>query len=291
MIKNILTVCMLMLAAPIQAADTTPPEELKFYDIEIIIFKNDSVPKGKEYNLPTPSATPTENTIDLADPESLQQAESIGFSVLPLEQLRLTDSVNRIVRSSRYQLLLHTGWRQPGLDSDNSIPVWVVGGKVFGKDYSSIDQVSMLPSARPPDQASGADQGFNLSSSTMRPGRKPDVLYELEGMVTVTLSRYLHTRAELVLRKPANADDLVNQALVDRDSTALDLQEDSIEDKLLLNYEMREQRRMRSKKLHYLDHPEFGMLVLISPYDSTEEMKKTEEAEANDMTAINPPAE
>ena len=35
--------------------------------------------------------------------------------------------------------------------------------------------------------------------------------------------------------------------------------------------QLAESRRMRSEELHYLDHPEFGMLVLITPVDSTQE--------------------
>jgi hypothetical protein len=38
----------------------------------------------------------------------------------------------------------------------------------------------------------------------------------------------------------------------------------------LLNYGLNEKRRMRSKKLHYLDSPQFGMLVLITPYQAPE---------------------
>ena len=48
--------------------------------------------------------------------------------------------VERITKSSRYQLLLHTGWRQPGLEASSAIPVWIRGGQVFDAGYSSIDQ-------------------------------------------------------------------------------------------------------------------------------------------------------
>ncbi|MGB5299133.1 MAG: CsiV family protein, partial [Thiogranum sp.] len=29
---------------------------------------------------------------------------------------------------------------------------------------------------------------------------------------------------------------------------------------------LRQQRRMRSKELHYFDHPRFGVIALITPY-------------------------
>jgi len=35
----------------------------------------------------------------------------------------------------------------------------------------------------------------------------------------------------------------------------------------LFNYPLRQSRRMRSKELHYFDHPLFGMLIMITPYE------------------------
>jgi hypothetical protein len=229
---------------------------LKFYDVEIIIFKNISVPNSHEFNFPTPSASRSENTLDLSDPVSIRKARSHGFTPLTVDQLRLNDSVQKISESSRYHLLLHTGWRQPGLDESSSIPVWVKGGRKFDSSYSSIDQMSHN----------------NLSSSAEKPKdgySSMQGLYELEGQITIILSRYLHTRTELVLRKPSDMDRLMQQEELLNTTGDQDL--DALEGgRLLLNYALTEQRRMRSKKLHYLDHPEFGMLVLITPYEKKE---------------------
>ena len=40
--------------------------------------------------------------------------------------------------------------------------------------------------------------------------------------------------------------------------------------RILNNHSLKERRRMRSKKLHYLDSPEFSMLILITPYEAPE---------------------
>jgi hypothetical protein len=40
--------------------------------------------------------------------------------------------------------------------------------------------------------------------------------------------------------------------------------------RILNNHLLREHRRMRSKNLHYLDSPEFAMLVLITPFEVAE---------------------
>ena len=42
----------------------------------------------------------------------------------------------------------------------------------------------------------------------------------------------------------------------------------SADTRILNNHRLDEHRRMRSKNLHYLDNPEFGMLILITPYEA-----------------------
>ena len=252
-------------------------EPVKYYDVELIVFKNINVPKGQEFKLPTPSASRSENTLDLADPKSLQQAKDSGFTPLSITELKLQDSVDRIVKSSRYQLLTHTGWRQPGLNEENSIPVWIKGGKVFDSRYSSIDQ------AFAPETGDGKKNVANQQLQTAFKG-----LYELEGLVTITLSRYLHTKAELVLRKPADSASVLQEVEEFADSKQQDILD--LDGQLLLNYGMNEQRRMRSRKLHYLDHPEFGMLVLITPYEppAPESTPSVETLDTGTVTVANP---
>ena len=88
-------------------------------------------------------------------------------------------------------------------------------------------------------------------------------LYELEGKITVALSRYLHTHTDLVLRRPRlSADSLPNNAAQDRYLAAY-----AADTRILNNHSLKERRRMRSRNLHYLDNPEFSLLVLITPYE------------------------
>jgi len=251
------------LALNAQAQSAKPPEQ-KFYDVEIIIFKNLTVPKGHEYHLPTPAAEHSVHTLDLFDPSQMAKAAKQGFSVLPIEDLKLLEEDKKIVRSSRYELLAHVGWRQPGLEKSRAIPVWIHGGKIFDKRYSSIDQSETAPDSRATITGNSLPEGNNQLPS----GHQG--LYELEGAITITLARYLHTQAELVLRKPATLDKLLQRAALPETEIALDQQQ------ILLNYGLKEHRRMRSKRLHYLDSPEFGMLVLITPYQKPEPAPEVE---------------
>ena len=268
-----------------ETVDSIEPEPLKVYDIEIIIFKNKSVPKGQELNLPSPSPTRTELTLDLLNPDNMEINAEMGFFNLQPEELRLQDITQHIKRSSRYDLLIHTGWRQPGLDKENSMAIWIKGGENFGYGYSSIDQSEPVPVEPPsaeleqvnlePIEHTAEDSSL---SDTQQPEKDTGGLYELEGQIIISLSRYLHTQVNLVLRKPATVRNLIESSENQSNANAIE----TIDGNRLLNYGLNEKRRMRSKKLHYLDHPEFAMLVLITPYEAPEEeeLVTTEETPA-----------
>lgn len=253
---------LVLLASPVAAQDSgisDPPLDQKIYDIELILFKNISVPSSKELNLPSPSPAYSQSTLEFSNAEAIEKARLQGFSALANDELQLHDLVRSIVNSSRYGLLTHIGWRQPGLEREKRIPVWVKGGQIFGNSYSSIDQSDT-------QRGHLIDPG-NSALSDLESKPVGDVLYEIEGQIILTLSRYLHTQANLVLRKPADTEGRIQHS---ENPTGNDMTE-TREGQLLLNYGMNEERRMRSKKLHYLDHPNFGMLVLITPYEKIPE--------------------
>jgi len=75
----------------------------------------------------------------------------------------------------------------------------------------------------------------------------------IDGTVRVAVERYLHLYLDLQLHSYSGVDEFE-----------------------LLEYEnpefrLREHRRMRSKELHFFDHPRFGVLALITPYEAPPE--------------------
>ena len=71
---------------------------------------------------------------------------------------------------------------------------------------------------------------------------------KIEGTVRVAVERYLHLYLDLKL---------VDTTLAfETDLSEYDLPE----------FRMKQRRRMRSKELHYFDHPKFGVIALITPY-------------------------
>ncbi|HEY0634619.1 MAG TPA: CsiV family protein [Gammaproteobacteria bacterium] len=72
-------------------------------------------------------------------------------------------------------------------------------------------------------------------------GAKP-----LSGVIKVGLSRYLHLDANLLYRLPRKEGAVSSEATFD-------------------TFQLSESRRMRSREIHYLDHPMFGVIALITP--------------------------
>lgn len=261
-----------------QSADT---ETLPLYDVELVIFKNLKAPKSREFVLPVSSPSKDKNILDLSSVRSIAAANKLGYVILPDQQFRLTEAVRKLVKSSRYELLLHTAWRQPGRNREQALPVWIRGGRVFGSEYTSIDDAIELQENAPGtnlQKTDGTIKEFNeqtlealeLQQLEQQSKRRGQGLYELEGKITVALSRYLHLYTDLVLRRPRQSiDPVLNSSVQERPLATY-----SADTRILNNHILREHRRMRSKNLHYLDNPEFGMLVLITPYEVPEDFEE-----------------
>ena len=241
---------LLSAAARAQSDSADEAEEVPFYDVEIVVFKNTQVPKSREYVLPISSPSRDEKMLDMASPASVAAAGKLGYEILPSEQFRLVEVVTRLVESPRYELLLHVAWRQPGLERGQAMPVWIRGGRLYGNEFTSIDnQIEFLENA-PQAAGDGASGGQNyefdeqtlealelqmLEQQTMNMHQG---LYELEGKITVELSRYLHTHADLVLRRPRlSADSLPGNAATERYLAAY-----SADTRILNNHSLKEHR-------------------------------------------------
>lgn len=271
----------------------TPEEEavvIPRYDVEIIIFKNNQVPKGTEYILPVSSPLKDETILDLSSADSVTAALEMDYELIPVDQLRLIGIVGKIVASPRYDLLLHTAWRQPGVERAKVLPVWIKGGRIYGNEYTSIDnQIEFQEFAEQQETSPSVEfneetlEALELEMMEKSQRENPAGLYELEGKITISLSRYLHTYVDLVLRRPRLSIDSASGSSVPTGNTS----DYSADTRILNNHSLREHRRMRSKNLHYIDSPEFGMLILITPYQVPEEIEAVLDAvEMTDDAAV-----
>lgn len=203
------------------------------YKIELIVFANTE-----------PQAFHSEQWAMEVEPPAMDDALDVfggqrrsGF--MPLANGDLTEARQLLDNSERFEVLKHVVWQQPGLAADEAIPVRIHGGQDFGPQY---------PERMEPHLEVGEDGNI-----VEIPG--PDRLEQLDGTVRVELGRFLHVYTDLLLRKPVVLEQ------VDPET------QQTVQTPALLDIPMREHRRMRSRELHYIDHPLLGVLVQITPVE------------------------
>lgn len=67
----------------------------------------------------------------------------------------------------------------------------------------------------------------------------------VNGSLRLVLSRFLHLETNLIYHKDGEEEDAVGGPV----------------------FQLMESRRMRSREFHYLDHPLFGVLAVVTPYE------------------------
>ena len=94
----------------------------------------------------------------------------------------------------------------------------------------------------PQGEARPAHVGARLADNRADGGERPTV----QGTVEVSLARYLRVDLDLLYIRPASGEATASEAVPTR-------------------FRLLSERRMRSRELHYIDHPLFGVLVWIEP--------------------------
>jgi hypothetical protein len=202
------------LPGPLPAQSDSADEATPMYDVEVVIFKNVKAPKSREYILPVSSPNRDDKMLDLSSASSLAAAARLGYTRLPKDELRLLETVAKLKESPRYEMLSHVAWRQPGVEREKALPIWLRGGRIYGSEYTSIDnQIEFLESIpRIEGAETGGNKNFAFDEQTLealelqmleqQALRVHQGLYEFEGKITVALSRYLHVFTDLVFRRP-----------------------------------------------------------------------------------------
>jgi hypothetical protein len=222
------------------AADETQ----RWYDVEVIIFAQNSEQYRNsevwplDYGLQNP-----ETTQKLLPPQGTPTTP-VAFARLDAASLRLGKQAERIKAAADTELLLHLGWRQPGLAEEKAVAIRVDDTMQAGGQPA--------PASAAGESAMGA------------------VLPRMEGSLKLVLSRYLHIYADLIYREPLSG------ATAAFPMEEADLFSQAEESYLLPTqpqyqiFHLQQSRRMRSRELHYLDHPVFGMAILVTPYEVKE---------------------
>jgi len=271
--------------APAQTAE----KDLIQYDIELIIFEDAHArylnselwpENNKEDENPGEQAeqlvgqTTGENNIDaISDLDNLKlseienidsdkKTEGESFDITDFNDIEptiLINQQNKINKSSEYNILYYASWRQYGLEKNKS----------FDIDINELSNYHRGTQQKQINTNTGAQQSNNQELEVAE--------NTISGKIKVVLARYLHFYTELAYQRVLDEplDENVDTGF---DSASLETNENknvfSVSDTRLENitpaiayqvFPITMHRRMRSKELHYIDHPLVGILVQINP--------------------------
>ncbi len=201
----------------------------KDYAIEVILFANKAglQQSAERFNFNHKIPTPT-NGLDLTNTNSSSQ-----WQALAEDEYILKNVVKKLKRSGNYRILKHIAWRQPVVDKSESRPISIQAGRDFTDQY--------------PEQAYRQVEFGDTSTSSARDSK----VFELDGTINVVITRYVHFYSDLVYRLPRKIPPDISDALN--------------RGQALVDYSVRSHRRMRSRELHYIDHPLVGILIEATP--------------------------
>lgn len=248
-------------------------EEVRYYDVEVILFENlDPAARASEHWPESVELEMDERTIEIGQPWPgpipAEYDPARSFKPVPPAEYQLTEQARKIDESPTRRLLLHTAWRQPGMPQDTALKVH------FRREIPAVAEPAPLTEAEPP-------------LTDAQPGIPPEA-GELEGLIQVILARYLHVKADIVFRPetplpsqdeslPEGFQPLPANRFTDTGAETTAPAEGRPEDaepiapvttpRAVVYHLNQMRRRMRSRELHYLDHPVLGMLIRITPVE------------------------
>ncbi|VAW63492.1 hypothetical protein MNBD_GAMMA11-1140 [hydrothermal vent metagenome] len=194
------------------------------------------------------------------------------FAELDWRKGKLAKKLKRILKSSQYNVLVNKRWKQTGLGRNKIISIPINTGPashgepdesaekeaphlhgavtVTDSSVNSTQDTAALTSGEANSEHPGSD---NMGSALDTPEMKPYVT----GQVSLIMSRYLHFNVDLHYFKARQTE---------------------TGGKKYVSYPVFSERRMKSKEVHYIDHPMVGVIVLATPYkikQRTDEHKTT----------------
>ena len=250
---------------------TVQADDQRYYDVEILIFQNLKDQNQSESWPQTASVVQPESYVELGLPYAGELPEGVlpEYSFVPLEEeaYKLEEEAKLLDESDRYRVLMHLGWRQPGLPEGAAVPV-----RIERLVPALIDPET---AENPLPGVAGGDPMVMLEGSAPPVTRSPAALesrpalpHRLEGYVKIMLSRYLHIHADLGFQEEGAAKSWEAGTL------GVPVAPEDTQGQMQANvpfYHLLQTRKMRRKELHYLDHPVLGVMVIITPFELPEQ--------------------
>jgi len=219
-------------------------EEIRYYDVELVIFESsDPAARQSEVLKKNLASEPPPVFIELDQPYPgpipPEFDPSLTFKSLPESAYVLSEEVKLMQESKNYNILQHIAWRQPGMDVKQSLPIHLHREFVYRVPAASLATNPDMPAINLPQPSIG-EQSRSI----------------LDGYIRIVLSRYLHAEVDLSYT-------IINTPPVQITEGQDNLPPEQAEP---LHYRLTQSRKMRSKEVHYLDHPLLGVIITVNPY-------------------------
>jgi hypothetical protein len=202
------------------------------YEVELIIYEDTTKryidSEEWSYNDMLNQSNTAAMDTDAPEPDS-------QFSELDWDGATLSGVLQKIEDNPGFNVLITKRWRQTGLDRDKAYSVEINAQIPQITDPTSADYKPANDSGlNPPNSETGSVEVMPLPTTT------------INGYVRLVMSRYLHFEVNL------------NYSRI--------MPDDNLGSYINNIFPVVAERRMRSREIHYIDHPLVGIIVHTTPY-------------------------
>ncbi len=279
--KQILTFGFILLCHAISPSFTYAVEK-KWFQLELIVFSNHNPQDLKSEKWPHDTKQhPMNKYAEITkDRATVNQALTnrfapIIFQALPEQHLSLQKIVERLNDSNEYQILLHIGWQQWVKKRRKSIPIYLDDANI-NHSYQPMNRGFSTRSPTSIDK-NRTEQNQPIHPYRSRPAGPPEI--NVYGMVSLRQKRFLHLALDLSHRRYQHITSTTIKENIQFPMDAIQTiprtshpDERNNERPQLLepqitqppSYHLKESRRVTTNKLHYFDHPAFGVIAKIT---------------------------
>lgn len=227
----------------------------RWYQIELVFFEpvladpaNEDWPVIIESELPADLIEPAAPIQPLAALDN-PAIEPNAYQLLNPEKFSLTGLADKLVKKNQYRVISHLAWRQPAVDKARALPVHIHDLPMQKEINENVGRLVLSDDPQLLNPLTENIERESLASSPLVPEGG-----HIDGSITLSLARYLHLRTDISYINP---DVYLAEQIARQDTES-----PSVE-----RFVLRESRRMRSKEIHYFDHPYFGIITLVTPYE------------------------
>ena len=186
--------------------------------------------------------------------------EADALIKLPSEKRQLNAQAQTLKQDNAYQLLFHEAWMQPMLEDEYASSIIIAAGEQFGEHQILEGEIKLSVS-----RYLHFSSNLWLSQFEMNYGQTQQQIWPELPMPPNTLTPNLFDDEPVSIQYEHSAGNLSDSDQLNPYSQEQKNQSLYIPSRIV---KITSKRRMRSKEIHYIDHPLFGIIIKIMPIKS-----------------------